>query len=162
LEKDLLLELLDAEGVAVVTNQQVETVGDTPARQDIEDLVLWLQANGVEGLYHQPSLPQVYEAAIAYAENGSGLLALPVEMNRGDFVLAFRPEAVRSIDWGGNPNEALQFEDNNRKYHPRASFRIWQQTVHQTALPWPKETLEVAETVRNFLIESRLKRKFIG
>lgn len=159
-DKKALQQLLDADGLAVATNRQIDTVGKTPEKQEIEDLVFWLQANDISGLYHQPALPSVYEAAMEYAENGSGLLALAIEANRGDFILAFRHEAVKNIAWGGNPNEAVQFESDGKKYHPRESFKIWQQTVRQTATPWRPETLEVAESIRNFLIECRLNRKY--
>jgi light-regulated signal transduction histidine kinase (bacteriophytochrome) len=161
-EKDHLLSLFDADGVAIVTNHRIETAGATPQTPEIEDLVLWLQANRVNGLYHQPSLTSVYEAAEAYAQKSSGLLALPVEAEKGDFVLAFRSEAIRQIAWGGNPNEAVQFEPDSKRYHPRASFRIWQQTVRQSSFPWKKETLEVADGFRNFLVESRLNQKYKG
>jgi light-regulated signal transduction histidine kinase (bacteriophytochrome) len=159
-EKQTLLQLLDADGVAITGNRKIETYGNTPTQQEIEDLIYWLQANNITGLYHQHALPSLYEAAEAYAEKGSGLLALPIETDKGDFILAFRSEAVQNIAWGGNPNEAVQFESDGKKYHPRASFSIWQQTVRQTAKPWKKETLEVAEGLRNFLIESRLNHKY--
>lgn len=161
-EKETVRQLLDADGVAIVSSQSVETAGATPGLQELEDLVFWLQANHITSLYHQTSLPAVYEAAETYADSGSGLLALPIEPEKGDFVLAFRGEAVKKIAWGGNPNEALQFESDGKKYHPRASFGIWQQTVKATAQPWKKETLEVAEGLRNFLVESRLNKKFFG
>lgn len=161
-EKNSLLTLLDADGVAIIYNKHVETAGSTPSKHEIEDLVLWLQANNVQNLLHQPSLPSVYEAAEAYAEKGSGLLALPVEAEKGEYVLAFRSEAVKNIAWGGNPDEAIRFEENSKQYHPRASFEIWQQTVRQSSIPWKKETLEVADGFRNFLIESRLNKKFKG
>jgi light-regulated signal transduction histidine kinase (bacteriophytochrome) len=161
-EKDKLLALLDADGVAIINNKHVETAGSTPSKHEIEDLVLWLQANNIQHLLHQPSLASVYEAAEAYAEKGSGLLALPVEAEKGDFVLAFRSEAVKNIAWGGNPDEAIRFEADTKQYHPRASFQIWQQTVRQSSIPWKKETLEVANGFRNFLIESRLNKKFKG
>lgn len=158
-EKEILLQLLDADGIAIATSRYTETTGITPTQQEIEDLIYWLQANSITGVYHQPSLPQVYEAAEGFATVGSGLLALPVEIEKGDFILAFRSEAVQKIAWGGNPNEAVQFESDGKRYHPRASFGIWQQTVRQTSLPWRQETIEVAEDLRNFLIESRLNKK---
>lgn len=159
-EKATLLQLLDAEGVAIVTNHRVDTAGETPRHQDIEDLIFWLQANSIIGLYHQPSLSSVYEAAEQYAEQSSGLLALPIESEKGDFILAFRPEAVKSIAWGGNPAEAVRFEIDGKKYHPRESFKIWQQTVRKMAQPWKRETLEVAESFRNYLIEGKLNKKY--
>ncbi|HEV7331417.1 MAG TPA: GAF domain-containing protein [Flavisolibacter sp.] len=161
-EKARLLHLLDADGIAIINNRHVETTGNTPSKLEIEDLVLWLQANNIHHLLHQPSLSSVYEAAESYAEKSSGLLALPIEADKGDFVLAFRSEAVQHIAWGGNPDEAIQFEPDTKKYHPRASFQIWQQTVRQSSIPWKTETLEVADGFRNFLIESRLNKKFKG
>lgn len=158
-EKATLRQLLDAGGIAIVGNKFIETDGITPDRQEIEDIVFWLQANSVSGLYHQTSMASVYEAAETYVEKGSGLLALPIESESGDYVLAFRPETVKKISWGGNPEDAVQFESDGKKYHPRASFKIWQQTVKKTAEPWKQETLEVAEKLRNFLIEARLNKR---
>ena len=48
----------------------------------------------------------------------------------------------------GNPSDAVQFENDGKKYHPRASFRLWQQTVEKTALSWSKEGLKTAERIR--------------
>jgi len=72
-------------------------------------------------------------------------------------VLAFRKEKIHHVDWGGNPNETVQFEANSTKYHPRNSFRIWQETVRKTAIPCREEEIEIAENFRNFLIEFSLK-----
>lgn len=154
--RPLLMELLDAGGVALINNGQIETAGATPAKHEIEDLLYWLQANNVSGLYHQLSLASVYESAGSYAAESSGLLALPIEAEKGDYLLAFRPESVREISWGGNPDEAVQFESDGKKYHPRASFKIWQQTVRKTAQPWKPETLDAAEKLRHFLVEKKL------
>ncbi|HET7898948.1 MAG TPA: GAF domain-containing protein, partial [Flavisolibacter sp.] len=159
-EKSSLLHLLDAEGIAIVADHRIEMAGATPDEQEIEDLIYWLQANNVHTTYHQPSLPAVYEAAENYSQKGSGLLALPIEAEKGDFILAFRPEVVKKIDWGGNPNEAVQFETDRRNYHPRASFKVWQEVVKQTAQTWETETIEVAESLRNFLIEKKLNKRF--
>jgi light-regulated signal transduction histidine kinase (bacteriophytochrome) len=158
-ERLTLMQFLDADGVAIITNYRVETAGITPEQHEIEDLVFWLQANDIHSLYHQPALPAAYDAAESFAQKGSGLLALPVDLYNGDLILAFRSEVVRKIDWGGNPAEAIQFESDGKRYHPRASFRIWQQKVRQTARPWNKETLEVAEGLLNFLVESKQNGK---
>jgi light-regulated signal transduction histidine kinase (bacteriophytochrome) len=151
-----LLELLKADGVAIVVNKGVEIIGATPDKNEIKDLVFWLQTNGIYKTYHQPSLPDVYEHAEEYAKKASGLLALPVQPEKGEYILAFRNEAVRKVNWGGNPNEAVQFEPNKINYHPRNSFKIWQETVQKTSLPWREEELEIAEHFRNFLIEFSL------
>jgi len=157
-ERALLKELLDADGVALVLHRTVQPEGSVPAAAEIDELVIWLQSAQGGGVYHQPSLPSVYEPAAAFAATASGVLAIPVHVEKGDYILAFRNEAVRKVNWGGNPSEAIQFEPDRTKYHPRASFRLWQQHVGQTALPWGAEILEAAERLRNFAIDFTLNK----
>ena len=85
---------------------------------------------------------------------------MPVQVEKGNFILAFRPEAVKTVHWGGNPSEAVNFEPDGKKYHPRASFKLWQQVVEKTSVPWKKEELEVAERFRNFVVEFALNKMY--
>jgi light-regulated signal transduction histidine kinase (bacteriophytochrome) len=153
-----LLKLLNAGGVAVVLDKTVQTFGTAPDTSQVEDLVFWLQTNGINTLYQAPSLLGVYEGAEAYAAKASGLLALPVQPERGAYILAFRPEAVHHVAWGGNPAEAITFEPDGKKYHPRNSFRMWKETVQNNAIPWNKVELEMAERFRNFIVEYTLNK----
>lgn len=158
LQQEGLLQLLKADGVAVVLNQQVQSMGTTPSQTELEDLVYWLQANGIHQTYQQSSLPEQYENAEVYMDIASGVLALPIQPEKGSYILAFRPEAVRQVSWGGNPEEAITFEPDRKGYHPRNSFRIWQETVRKQAIPWTEEELEIAENFRNFVVEYTLNR----
>lgn len=153
-----LLELLSAEGVALVIDRQVETFGRVPERGDIEDLVYWVQAKGPSGIYHEPGLSSVFEPASKYIGTASGILALPVQPEKGNYIFAFRTEEVRNVSWGGNPNEAIRFEADGRNYHPRNSFRLWQETVRGTSAPWTVEEIEMAEQFRNFVVEYTLNK----
>ncbi|HYO21903.1 MAG TPA: GAF domain-containing protein [Flavisolibacter sp.] len=154
-----LFTLLEADGMSIVLDNHIASAGKTPSGTEVEDLVLWLSSNEVKDVYHQPSLPSVYEPAENYAPVVSGLLALPIEHSKGNFILAFRSEAVQKVSWGGNPAEAIRFESDGKKYHPRASFQQWQQTVRNQAVPWKKEVLQTAEEVRIILTSYRLNNR---
>ncbi|TCZ71360.1 GAF domain-containing protein [Flaviaesturariibacter aridisoli] len=156
-QSESLLDLLQADGVALVQQRSVQSWGSTPAPADVQDLVYWLQTHGINRLYQQPSITAVYDGGDRFAEAASGLLALPIRAERGQYLLAFRKEAVRRIDWGGNPNETVRFESDGRRYHPRHSFQVWQQTVNGTAPEWTDTEEQVAETFRQFLLEYTLK-----
>jgi light-regulated signal transduction histidine kinase (bacteriophytochrome) len=67
---------------------------------------------------------------------------------------------VQQVNWGGNPNEAINFENDNIKYHPRNSFKLWQETVKNTSLSWTSDELTNAESFRNFVIEYTLKKVY--
>ena len=157
--KHLICSLLEADGISIVLDNHVESAGKTPGANEVEDLAMWLSTNEITDIYHQPSLSAVYEPAEVYADQVSGLLALPIEHNKGNFILAFRSEAVQKVRWGGNPAEAVQFESDGKKYHPRASFQQWQQTVRHTSIPWSRELLAIANEVKGVLTDYRLGQK---
>jgi len=157
-KQDDLLKLLNADGVAFVNNHQILSIGQTPEEADISELILWLQSKGGTGIYHQTNLSSVFEPSEKYACTASGILSLPIQPEKGSYIVAFRPEAVQKVNWGGNPNEAVQFAADGRQYHPRNSFSQWQQTVKQTCIPWKKEEIEIAENFRNFVLDYTLNK----
>lgn len=154
--REQILQLLSADGAAICWNGDIEVFGQTPPLDEVEALCYWLQGKSVTGLYHQPSLTTDFEEAEGYAAVASGLLALPVQSDLGHFLLGFRKEAVHTVSWGGNPDEALTFEKDSPAYHPRNSFSQWQETVSRTAIPWTEVEQGAAEQLRNFLVEYTL------
>jgi light-regulated signal transduction histidine kinase (bacteriophytochrome) len=154
----LLKEFLSADGIALSWEGQIETDGRTPEAGDIETLVFWLRQKARQQIFHQPQLPLVFEESKAFSDTASGIMALPIQPDRGNYLIAFRPELVKTVSWGGNPNEAVQFEPNSTVYHPRHSFQVWQQTVHYTAKSWHQEEIAAAEQFRGFLVQHTLNR----
>lgn len=154
-----LLNLLKADGVAVCMNGLIQRIGQTPHENEIHELLNWIQAIENQKVYMQPSISTVFEPAGTYAEIASGLLALPLQPEKQNYILAFRVEAVQKILWGGKPHEAIQFEVDGKGYHPRASFAAWQETVKKTSIPWTSDELEVAENFRNSVINFILNKK---
>ena len=153
-----VLRLLNADGVAFVNDQQIYSFGQTPGESDIHDVILWLRSNAINSTYSNSSFVSSFEPSEKYSSIASGVLALPIQPEKGNYILAFRPEVLGTVNWGGNPNEAVQFEQDGKKYHPRNSFNQWQQTVKQTSRPWKKEELEVAENFRNFVVAYTLNK----
>ena len=149
-EKDLV-RLFSAEGVSLILDRKIHNFGTVPTKNEVEDLGIWIQSNHIDSLYHQPSMSSVFEPALEYASIASGVLVLPLHEQHGEYIMAFRPEAVTRADWGGNPEEAVQFEADGKKYHPRSSFAKWQQTVHNTSYPWGEKEKEAAENFTNFI-----------
>ena len=156
-ENTHVLDLFGAQGAAVVLNGQQRTLGQVPAHHFIDDLTLWLQNRVSNQVYHTNNLAGEFDEADAYAETASGILAIPINSENGEFLICFRPERIETVKWGGNPNEAIQFEADGKTYHPRHSFGLWLQTVRQTAIPWQEEQLELAANLRNLINEFRVK-----
>lgn len=153
-----IADLFNADGVAIIRNGLVRTWGKTPSEEDLHELALWLGVQDIKGIYQTSSLSSLNDAAEPYKSICSGLLCLVIDPRRHDFLLMFRPEVVETLQWGGNPNERIKFESDGKSYHPRNSFKIWQQTVTGRSAGWRKEELVLAEVLRNFLYEFNTTR----
>jgi chemotaxis family two-component system sensor kinase Cph1 len=146
--------------VALSLDGKLETTGTVPDRDALENLVIWLEGKKINKVFSSDSLGGLYDDALEYAGIGSGLLVVPIDGNKGDYVICFRPEVVETINWGGNPNEALTFEPDGKSYHPRNSFKLWQQKVRNTAAAWQSNELDIAESLRSFLFEFRTRQLY--
>ena len=155
-----ILSLFNAGGAAVIISSRTETIGSVPEKDDLENLLLWLEGKNVNKVFSSSHLSGLYDDAAAYADCGSGILVIPIDSERGDYVICFRPEVVETIDWGGNPNEAINFEPDGKAYHPRNSFKLWKERLLMHSDPWNPEELEVADSLRNFLFEFRTRQLY--
>jgi light-regulated signal transduction histidine kinase (bacteriophytochrome) len=156
--KDQLLLVLEADGIAISREGKRYLAGITPAEEEIAPLIDWLSTRSITTTTQYQALSYHYDAAKDIADTASGLLVLPVQPYEGNYVLAFRPEAVKKVLWGGDPGKVLTFEPNSTKYHPRNSFEIWKEVVRYTAEPWSKEEMDIAEKLRIAIVEFTLKR----
>ena len=152
-----LLSMLGADSVAICWNGEIATIGVTPHTEEIKKLRDWITHKELLKVYHSDSLTQVFDEASAYSDVASGLLSLPIQPYEGNYILAFRSEAIKDIAWGGNPGEVIVFEKNSTTYHPRHSFQIWKETVRNTCIPWPDDQIAVAERFRNAIVERTLQ-----
>lgn len=156
-QEDNILEIFNASGAVLLIGNQMKEVGKVPSRDDLDNLVLWLQAKKIDQVFSSHNFMDVYEDATNYVNIASGILVIPIDNENGDFLILFRPEVVQTINWGGNPNEAINFEEDGKKYHPRNSFKVWNQTLKNNSLPWHPAEIATAENLKNVLFEFKIK-----
>jgi light-regulated signal transduction histidine kinase (bacteriophytochrome) len=155
----LLLDLFKIQGAAIVYDGRMDLIGQTPQPEEVKDLVKWLQLYNVEKVFATHTLSDVFSQSATYKDTASGVIALPVSVQKGNFILGFRPEVIQTIEWGGNPNQAIQFEPDGKTYHPRNSFAIWKETVKQASIPWSAQEVNAAEMLRTSILERILRDK---
>ncbi|HYE67082.1 MAG TPA: GAF domain-containing protein, partial [Anaerovoracaceae bacterium] len=150
-EETNILDLFNAEGAVINYNGTVTRKGTVPEGIDIEDIILWLNTKPQENIYFTNSLSLEYDYAKDYSDIASGMLAIPFDKSTDHYILLFRPEATHVINWGGNPEERINFESDLKIYHPRYSFKIWQEKVSGISQPWQESELEMAQNLREFI-----------
>ncbi|WP_188315976.1 GAF domain-containing protein [Chitinophaga agrisoli] len=148
-----IMTLFDASGVVITYKNKTYHAGEVPDAAQLEDLLLWLHVKQLRKVFDTDSLPAVYDITEEFQEIASGLLAIPVQAEEDTYILLFRKEFVKTTNWGGNPDERIFFDENPKIYHPRHSFKLWQEHVKGFSRPWLPEELIAAENLRSFIFE---------
>jgi chemotaxis family two-component system sensor kinase Cph1 len=153
-----LLRFARASGVAIVVDGRVLSFGDTPADGDIDDLVGWLAQHHGGEVYCTDKLSAAWPGGAHTVRNASGLLAMPISRIHRHYLLWFRPEFVRTIEWAGNPHEKEAAPHLPVQLSPRTSFSAWRETIHGASLPWHSGEIELAVEFRSALLGLALER----
>jgi light-regulated signal transduction histidine kinase (bacteriophytochrome) len=148
-----LLEVFDAGGAAIIYEGQLKRMGEAPEQYQLEDLLLWVNTRDLRKVYSTDRLPSEYDQATDYSRIASGLLVIPINQKKDEYILLFRKEYIQVINWGGDPETRINFDKDMKTYHPRYSFKLWQEQVRNVSKPWRAAELQVAENLRNFLFE---------
>jgi len=153
-EDPTILSLFNAAGAAIIRKGEIAgTTGILPERERIEELLFWLHTRKLTRSFHTDHLASHFDRSHTYTDSASGLLAIPIQPGKDEYLLLVRPEQKRTIDWGGDPGGRIVYEKDEKNYHPRHSFKLWRQIVTGTSRPWKQEELAIAETLRIFLHE---------
>jgi light-regulated signal transduction histidine kinase (bacteriophytochrome) len=142
-----LLLPLSAEGAALLFENEIRAIGETPSTEDIRALGRWIGPQLRDGLFATSALPAVAPNFAHLTGPASGVVATPVSADASEMLLWFRPERVRTVTWGGNPYKAPSSGDDPLELSPRRSFAQWHQVVEGTSDPWTAADLNAARLI---------------
>ncbi|WP_019512139.1 MULTISPECIES: SpoIIE family protein phosphatase [Mycobacteriaceae] len=152
-----VLDLLPATGVVVNVGGEYGALGSPPAPEQVAAVAAWARSTGEE-IAVTESLSRDVPAVPVDPEIAAGALAL--NLPEDQYVIWFRDEAVRSVDWGGDPhNKAIAVQEGDQiRLSPRKSFDRWREVVDKCSEPWAPIQLESAEGLRANLVEELYRR----
>ncbi|WP_163549700.1 SpoIIE family protein phosphatase [Candidatus Frankia nodulisporulans] len=144
-----LTHLIGCSGAVIAVDGEYRTVGEVPPRRIARAVfdTLGSQAEILACDAVPTELPQFAE----YRAVACGMLAF--RLSRDEGVAWFRPETVRTVDWGGDPENAkiIAAEGDEVRLSPRRSFDRWRQVVRDRARPWTPHELALADELRQAL-----------
>lgn len=159
-----LLDVVDADGVAVFHGEQLSRIGRTPDAEGLRRIRAALEASvnvrrqtDHAGLLHVSELGAMFPELADLAEEAAGLIYVPLQPKARSALLWTRREQVRTVNWAGNPQLA-KLEELPGRLSPRKSFELWQDTVRGRARQWSAMHLESARSLR-VLIELMERRR---
>ncbi|SDL45796.1 Bacteriophytochrome (light-regulated signal transduction histidine kinase) [Catalinimonas alkaloidigena] len=151
-DETTLLDLVRAEGAAICFEDQIISLGQTPAEHHIRHLVEWLQRRNLPDVYATHALSHDWPEGLAMKEKASGILAISISKIQGDYLVWFRPEVLETVTWAGQPTKGEVAENGEVRLSPRLSFQAWKQSVEHQAQPWLPYEIESATAFRNIVI----------
>jgi diguanylate cyclase (GGDEF)-like protein len=143
-----LLKLTGAAGALVHISDAVLTVGRTPPAAAAERALALLQADSGGDVLAVDNLGLRYPELADCIADGSGALLMPLPQSDGSAILWFRPERVRTVSWGGNPDLHATSDPTTGRLSPRGSFAVWKQIESGRSLPWEQADLAIARELR--------------
>jgi chemotaxis family two-component system sensor kinase Cph1 len=152
-----MLAFIDADGAAVVVEDQITRIGQTPGEEEIRQLSAWIVQNSEEEVFATDNLRSVFGSAL-FGSVASGLLAISVTTTRAHQLLWFRTEQIRTVNWAGDPAKSLIKGDGEARLSPRGSFALWKETVKGRSRPWRSSELEAAQLLHDGIMRQLLRR----
>ncbi len=148
-----LLELVQADGVAVVRSDGVWQQGSTPNDEVCRSLTAWLTTRG-EPFVVTDCLSSLEPSWAAYASVASGLLAVKAPNPMNCWILWFRGEQRQQVNWAGDPRKGLTIENGIVQLSPRTSFEAWLEEVAGHSIPWTDSQKTIGqESIRLNLLD---------
>jgi diguanylate cyclase (GGDEF)-like protein len=145
------LDFVDAKGLAIAQGMKFTLLGQTPDEIEIPGLIDLMTDSPDHGVYATDSLSTSYPLAEKFGDVASGMLGMEISRERGDYLLWFRPEHARVVNWAGDPDKPVIVQNGSTRLHPRKSFEIWKQMVTLHSKHWRAcEIAAVIELNRTF------------
>ena len=149
----ILFALFNVCGMAIRFNDDVATLGDVPSLDALEYLDEWFERSCSELVYNSDNLvrshPSIGNLSVA------GAIALKVHARNGNtlHLWLFRKELLHNVEWGGNPQKPVEFDDGDLGIAPRRSFEKWVEKRMGYSRPWNNENRLVMLRLRQLLLK---------
>lgn len=148
-----LLEVVDADGVAIFSGETISTYGRLPDRDSLLRIRGELEPaaedhDAISGVLHTSALGERFPALQDLSDLAAGIIFMPLATEAHNAIMWTRREKVHDVRWGGNPYLSKLEVIPGARLSPRQSFSAWQETVRGRSRKWAPEHLESARSLR--------------
>jgi light-regulated signal transduction histidine kinase (bacteriophytochrome)/CheY-like chemotaxis protein len=154
---DEISDLLLCDGIGVWTDGEAALRGAVPTQEQFSGLIQHLIAGDLAEIHVNHEIGAEYPAARAFADRTAGMLVVPLSRPARDFIVFFRKEVARTVNWAGDPNKPVVAGPLGDRLTPRKSFELWRETVQGQSTPWLPVDVRIAESLRVSLLEVILR-----
>lgn len=154
---DELADLLPCDGVGLWIQGKATLKGLAPNAAQFAALVRHLDAMGHDNVHASHDIGAEVPRGRDFVDRAAGMLVVPLSRPPRDYLVFFRRENLRSVNWAGDPAKPITVGPLGDRLTPRKSFELWRETVRGQSLPWLPVERRVAESLRVSLLEVILR-----
>jgi len=152
---EVLLAFAGASGAAVISAERCDLFGQTPPAAQVNALVHWLGQRDDETVFHTDNVRRDIDELPELAEHAGGVLAVAISQIHSHYLLWFRPEQVRTVNWAGRPEKQIGAQG---ALNPRHSFEHWQEQLSGYCDPWDPLMVEGVTELRTAVLGIVLRK----
>ena len=154
---DDIADLLACDGVGLWMSNAAVLKGHTPTEGQFARLVRHLEDREIVEIHARQEIGAEFPEAREFAERAAGMLVVPLSRPARDYLVFFRQEAARDVNWAGDPSKPVSVGPRGARLTPRKSFELWKENVKGRSLPWKPVECRIAESLRVSLLEVILR-----
>lgn len=154
---DDFCEVISCDGVGVAVNGKYALRGAAPSEEQFTALIRFLNQTSPSEVYETNELQDRFEPGKAYIDKVAGILAVPISRSPRDYLVFFRKEIARTVNWAGDPSKPMTSGPLGDRLTPRKSFELWCETVRGQSAPWTRIDQRIAESLRVTMLEVILR-----
>ncbi len=159
------MDLLPDSSFAILYDGKIKCLGeiqDESTVQKIVDAVEWHVGSGKT--FVSECIYKDFPSLEIDSKKISGVLFSRISGKKNECLIWMRPERVRYLEWGGNPDKQVTRKKDGQRLSPRKSFEKYKQKVQCTSQPWEQHEVssvrKLTADIRNLIVTkySEIKR----
>ncbi|CCG40459.1 PAS domain S-box protein [Magnetospirillum molischianum] len=153
-----LLEVVGADGFALLVDESIQTMGVTPDAARIRELQTRRRELETDPTFFASSA-LTRDLGVTECNDGvAGAIFVSLRDRPDITMIWFRNERYHSVRWAGDPEHA-HFVDESGRISPRKSFALFLQNIRGQSLPWSQAELDSAGELGS-LIEIEVQHRY--
>lgn len=151
-------ELVEADGLAIISDENLITTGSVPEDSIIQKIVEWAYDHTDKTIYVNRSFLKEHTDDLPLDQNTAGIIIYFIDRSKHEVLIWFRKEFDEHIHWAGNPQKkieiVLQNGEEKQIVSPRTSFEVFSENIKGSSKRWGSRNLSAVEAIRNVILET--------
>lgn len=151
-----------ADGLAIISDNEIVTDGITPDREIINNIVNWAYENTSDNVFISNSFLKDYGSELNLNSDTAGIIIYFVERSKKEILIWFRKEFDEHINWAGNPEKKIETFSKNgeeiRTVSPRESFQVFSENIKGKSKRWSSKNQIAVHLIRDLIFETSHKQ----